>query len=70
VVHLQAQPEIGVAADRLLQSQGHFWSDPTFAVDDAVELLAGHSKAFGGFGDRGNLVPDPDARMRGVLHRR
>jgi len=74
VIDLQAQPEIGVAADRLLQAQGHFRRDPTLAVDDAVELLAGHAKALGDIGNReaklGNLIPDPDARMRGVLYHR
>jgi hypothetical protein len=44
------------------------------AVDDAVELLAGHAKPLGGLGNReaklGDLVPDPDARMRRALHHR
>lgn len=50
-VHLQAEPELGAAADRHFQSHRHFGGNAAIAVDHTIELLPRDAERLAEIGD-------------------
>ena len=73
VGHLQPEPHICCATNRLFEPNGHFRRNSALPIDDSIKLLARYAHSFGRFGHAQaqgfQIVSQPCAGVGWILHR-